>query len=78
MDAYVYTAQAVVDAAAGVVPVKRDGDIQRELVKKYAVEAYPTLILLDAEGKELRRAVGYQSVKQMTAFFTVPEPKEDA
>ena len=31
----------------------------KELSKKYAVRGYPTIIVLDAEGKELFRKVGY-------------------
>ena len=29
-----------------------------ELAKKYAVKGYPTMLILDAEGKELGRLVG--------------------
>ncbi|MFT6107821.1 MAG: thiol-disulfide isomerase/thioredoxin [Planctomycetota bacterium] len=69
MDVLVYTAQDVVDAAKGVVCVKLDGDEQKDLVKRFQVAAYPTLILLGPDGQEVRRAVGYQSVLQMKAFF---------
>ena len=31
----------------------------QELSKKYAIRGYPTIIVLDAEGKELFRKVGY-------------------
>ena len=62
MDRLVYTAADVVAAAGGVVCVKLDGDEQRELVKQYEVKGYPTLLLLDADGKVLRRATGYQGV----------------
>lgn len=70
MDQWVYTAKAVVEASQGTVAVKVDGDEQRELVKRFSVGAYPTLILLDENGKEIRRAVGYRSVAEMTKFFT--------
>lgn len=69
MESWVYTAKAVVDAAAGCVPVVLDGDEQRELKKQYRIEAYPTMLLLDADGKELRRAVGYRSVADMVRFL---------
>ena len=69
MDELVYAAQAVVDAASGVVPVKVDGDVRRDLAKQFDVGAYPTMILLDAEGTEIRRAVGYRGVKAMVEFF---------
>lgn len=69
MDALVYVAQDVVDAAGPTVCVKLDGDKEKALVKRFQVGAYPTLILLGSDGKEIRRAVGYQSVAQMKAFF---------
>lgn len=31
----------------------------RALAKKFEIEGYPTIIVLDASGKELHRAVGY-------------------
>ena len=30
-----------------------------ELAKKYAIEGFPTYVLLDSSGKEVRRQVGY-------------------
>jgi predicted esterase/thiol-disulfide isomerase/thioredoxin len=73
MNQLVYTSLPVVRAAANVIAVKLDGDVQRELVKQYAVGAYPTIVLLSSDGKELRRAVGYQSVAQMVEFLSPPE-----
>jgi thioredoxin-related protein len=39
------------------------------LTEKHKVKAYPTGILFDANGEEIARYVGYQSVKQTTAFL---------
>lgn len=69
MNQLVYTSKPVVDAAANVIAVKLDGDVQRELVKQYTVGAYPTIVLLGSDAKELRRAVGYQSVAQMVTLL---------
>ncbi|MCB9876050.1 MAG: thioredoxin family protein [Planctomycetes bacterium] len=69
MDQIVWPAQAVVDACADVVPVKLDGDAQRELVKRYEVTAYPTVLVLDQDGEVLQRAVGYQSVARLSALL---------
>jgi thioredoxin-related protein len=33
------------------------------------VRGYPTMIVLDAAGKELKRVVGYQSSKQILEFL---------
>lgn len=69
MDELVYTAQSVVTAGEKLVRVKVDGDLRKDLTKKFNVGAYPTMIVLDAKGKELRRVVGYQSVVAMTEFL---------
>jgi thiol-disulfide isomerase/thioredoxin len=71
MDQWVYTAHDVVAAATdtGVRAVKLDGDVERDLVKKYEVKGYPTLLLLDGTGAVVRRATGYQSVAAMARFL---------
>jgi thioredoxin len=69
MDQLVYTAQAVVAAATGVIAVKVDGDDHRDLKKKYHVDGFPTMILLDSTGREIRRAVGYQGVADMVTLL---------
>jgi thiol-disulfide isomerase/thioredoxin len=74
MERWVYTAKDVVDAAAQLIPVMLDGDEQRELVKRYEVGGYPTLLRLDAEGRVLARATGYRSVAETVAFLRGATP----
>lgn len=69
MDQWVYTAADVVNAATDIISVKLDGDVERDLVKKFGIAGYPTMLLLDADGKEVRRLVGYQGVAAMVRFF---------
>ena len=69
MTALVFTAKDVADAAAGVACIVVDGDERKDLTEKHAVKAYPTGILFDADGKEIARYTGYQSVKLTTAFL---------
>ena len=69
MDSLVFNASAVVTAANDVIAVKVDGDDHRDLKKKYNVDGFPTLILLDSAGREIRRGVGYQSVLEMVALL---------
>ncbi len=73
MEHLVYVAKDVVDAAADCISVVLDGDEQRDLVKKYQVKGYPTMLLLDAKGVEIRREVGYRGVADMVRFFR-PDP----
>src|SRR5262249_59897229 len=69
MTSFVFTAKAVADAADGLTCIVIDGDVRKDLTEKHAVNAYPTGILLDANGREIARYVGYQSVKETTAFL---------
>jgi thiol-disulfide isomerase/thioredoxin len=69
MNRHVYSAAPVVEAAESLLAVKVDGDASRDLVERYGVGAYPTLILLSAEGIELGRRVGYQSVTDLVSWW---------
>jgi len=62
MDQWVYTADDVIAATANIVCVKVDGDDNRDLVKKYDVTGYPTLILVSPDGDILKQVSGYHSV----------------
>ncbi|HEX3146874.1 MAG TPA: thioredoxin family protein [Gemmataceae bacterium] len=65
----VFTAKDVADAAGGLTCLIVDGDARKDLTEKRQVKGYPTGILFDAEGKEVARYTGYQSVKETAAFF---------
>ena len=52
------TAAAVADRT---VPVRVDCDARRDLERQYATQVLPTLMLVAADGRELRRVEGYQS-----------------
>ena len=69
MDLYVYTADVTVEAFNNILAVKIDGDENRELVKKYDVKAYPTMLILSPKGKIIAKKVGYLSVKDIVAFI---------
>ena len=51
------------------VGVKLDGDLQKELVARFHIEGYPTILVLDPTGKVIER-VGYMSSKEMLAVLT--------
>ncbi|HXH60365.1 MAG TPA: thioredoxin family protein [Fimbriimonadaceae bacterium] len=60
-----FTKQEVADALTGVVAVDLNvdnpGDAS-DIADRYPVEAYPTLLFLDSNGKEIGRLVGYGGV----------------
>jgi thiol-disulfide isomerase/thioredoxin len=71
MDEWIWTdADVAAQLTADYIGVKLDGDVEKALVKKYAVAGYPTMLAVDPTGKERWRAVGYQSSTEMLALFT--------
>lgn len=70
MDEWVWNdAEVAAGLRAGFAGVKIDADLEKDLVKRFNPGGYPTMIVLDGSGKELRRVSGYQSSKQMLAFI---------
>jgi thiol-disulfide isomerase/thioredoxin len=70
MDEWIWTdAEVASQLNAGFVGVKLDGDIEKALVKRFAVKGYPTMLVLDAAGAEANRGVGYLSSKDVLALL---------
>jgi thiol-disulfide isomerase/thioredoxin len=71
MEEWVWSdAEVAAALGGGYVGVKLDGDLEKALATKFGVIGYPTMIVLDASGTELNRAVGYQSSKQMLELLS--------
>jgi thiol-disulfide isomerase/thioredoxin len=65
LDEWIWTDADVAEALnAGYIGLKLDGDLEKELVARFHVDGYPTLIVLDPSGKELQR-FGYLPSKDM-------------
>ncbi len=70
MDEWIWTdADVAALLNAGYVGVKLDGDIEKDLVKRFTVSGYPTMLVLDASGKVLKKVEGYQSSAEMIAIL---------
>ncbi|WP_243287251.1 protein-disulfide reductase DsbD family protein [Geothrix terrae] len=56
--------------AANAVPIRIDTDAKRkDLAAKLQIRSYPTVLLLDADGRELRRILGFQKPEAMKAWL---------
>ena len=76
MDEWIWTDAEVAAALnASFVGVKLDGDLEKALVAKFKVTGYPTFIVLDPAGKEVRRFAGYMSSKQVLEWLAGPPPR---
>jgi thiol:disulfide interchange protein DsbD len=52
------------------VAIRIDTDARRkDLAERLQIRSYPTVILLDAEGRELRRILGFQKPETMKAWL---------
>ena len=66
MDNWIWNDEEVArEINAGFLAVKIDVDDEKGLVKRFNTTGYPTMIILDASGKEIWRKADYQSSKQM-------------
>ncbi len=61
MDAGAFSDSGVVTAADDVIRVKIDGDRQKNVVKKYGVKGYPTVLFLDSNGGTVGSIVGAEN-----------------
>ncbi len=69
MEEEVWPNPQVVASASSYVPVKLDIDQHRAEAEKYNIEAVPTIVILDSQGKEKERAVGFQEAEALVALL---------
>ena len=70
MDEWIWTdAEVTARLNEGFVGVKIDADLEKAIVQRYTIAGYPTMMVVDGTGKELKRVIEYQSSKQMLAFL---------
>jgi thiol-disulfide isomerase/thioredoxin len=71
MDQWIWTdAEIVAALQAGFVGVKLDGDIEKEHVRRYEVQGYPNILIVDPASDTVIRSVrGYQSSQQLLDFL---------
>lgn len=72
MDRQTYS-DSTVGAIASAYYVNRKVDGEKgegiQLAKRFNVNAYPTLIIVDGDGKEVNRAIGYRTASQFARFL---------
>jgi thiol-disulfide isomerase/thioredoxin len=73
MDEWIWTdAEVVAALRADYVGVMLDGDVEKELVRRYGVKAYPTMLILDpASGTTIKSVTAYQSSQELLEFLRV-------
>ena len=57
--------------AQHAIALRLDTDAKRpDLASRLQIRSYPTVLLLDAEGREVRRSLGFQKPEAMKAWLT--------
>ena len=75
MDQWVWNDVAVAQLiTSDFVAIKVDADLQKALVTRLKIVGYPTMMVMSADGKEVRRVDGYKSSKEMLAFLKPTQP----
>ena len=58
------------------IAIRIDMDkIRPDLAKRYQILGYPTILVLDTEGREIKRILGYQSPQEMLRFMNLNQVK---
>jgi thioredoxin len=65
LDKHTYTDSNVVEQSRSMVVLRIDVDQNQKLARQYGIESIPTIVLLSAQGKEVRREVGFIAVPKM-------------
>lgn len=61
LDQDTYPDSKVTELSRKFIAVKLNGDKYPDLVKKYKVNGYPSIVFLNSKGVEVSRVVGYQN-----------------
>jgi thiol:disulfide interchange protein len=64
MEAETFKNSDVISESRNFVSIKVDGDDRSDLVERYNVNGYPTVVFINATGKVTNKVVGYQSASQ--------------
>jgi len=63
----VFPTREVIALSREFVCIKADGDERKDLTAKYGVDGYPTTVMLDDDGEELLRVVGFRPADEYAA-----------
>jgi thioredoxin-related protein len=77
MDEDTFKNKDVVNEANEFISIKIDGDDRDDLVDKYKVSGYPTVVFLNSTGYNTNKVVGYQNPTQFLASMGGKDSSED-
>jgi thiol:disulfide interchange protein len=75
LDEQVFSRADVVAASTAFVTIRIDGDKHPDTVTKLNVSAYPTVLFLNPEGKEIGRSLGAVPYQDMLSSMAAAQKK---
>lgn len=69
LDEQTYSDSRVIEASRGWIMVRIDVDENQALTRKYKINSIPTIVLLDPNGREVRRQTGFIGVGPMISLM---------
>lgn len=69
LDAETYTAQPVIQEAANFINVKVDGEKRPDLMQRYKLNGFPTVVLADSTGKAIEIMPGFAPADSFVEFM---------
>lgn len=69
MDETTYRDGTVLEGLDAFVPVKLDADANEAFLERFRVEAFPTVLVLDEEGREIGRRRGFVSARDLASLM---------
>ncbi len=67
MDNDTFSTERIATRSRQFTPIIVDGDERQDLVDRYGVDGYPTVVFVDEDENELHRAVGYRNAEDFRA-----------
>ncbi|KPJ59869.1 MAG: hypothetical protein AMJ46_09575 [Latescibacteria bacterium DG_63] len=61
LDVRTYTDKEIIELSDQLVSLKINAERERQLARDYFIRAYPIIVFLSREGREIKRVYGYQS-----------------
>ena len=65
MDKWTFTDKRVLKALKEFVPIKVSGDVDLQIIRRFAIRTFPTIVFAEADGGEIDRKTGYRSADSM-------------
>jgi thiol:disulfide interchange protein len=69
LDKQIYTARPVIDESANFINIKVDGEKRPDVMSRYGLNGFPTVILADGDGKVIQMLPGVLPVDDFVEFM---------